>query len=146
MGRKGFVLAIAALCGIFYSGAQEKEVKRLDGSVISQVEIDETVKPLMVAAEVPGVGLALFNSGKIVYLNAYGVRDKEKKLPLTVDSIMSGASFSKVAFAYMVLQLADQQVLELDKPCRLRRSTQHPSSCLIQQCFFRSTLLQALCD
>jgi CubicO group peptidase (beta-lactamase class C family) len=29
---------------------------------------------------------------------------------------MSGASFSKVAFAYLVLQLADQGTLDLDKP------------------------------
>ncbi len=65
------------------------------------------------------MGLALFNDGKIAYINAYGVRDKEKKLPLTVDSIMSGASFTKVAFAYMVLQLADAGTLDVDKPVSL---------------------------
>jgi CubicO group peptidase (beta-lactamase class C family) len=92
------------------------QVKRLDSTTIAPPEIDDTVIRLMKAAEVPGVGLALFNSGKIAYLKAYGVRDKERNLPLTPDSIMSGASFTKVAFAYMVLQLADQGVLDLDKP------------------------------
>jgi CubicO group peptidase (beta-lactamase class C family) len=40
----------------------------------------------------------------------------EKNLPLTEDSVMSGASFTKVAFGYLVLQLADQHALDLDKP------------------------------
>ena len=30
----------------------------------------------MKAAEIPGVGLALFNDGKISYLKSYGLRDK----------------------------------------------------------------------
>jgi CubicO group peptidase (beta-lactamase class C family) len=49
-------------------------------------------------------------------LKAYGARDKEKNLPLTVDSVMSAASFSKVAFGYMALELADEGLLDLDKP------------------------------
>jgi len=115
MLRRQLMVAVAILAVAASILAQEKEIKRLDGSSIKPAAIDETVKKLM-AAEVPGVGLALFNHGKIVYLKAYGERDKEKNLPLTVDSIMSGASFSKVAFAYMVLQLADKRTLDLDKP------------------------------
>jgi len=44
------------------------------------------------------------------------VRDKEKNLPPTVDSVMPAASFSKVAFAYMAMQLVDKGTLDLDKP------------------------------
>jgi CubicO group peptidase (beta-lactamase class C family) len=116
MVRRKLMVAIAVLAVAAATLAQEKEIKRLDGSTIKPAAIDETVKKLMAAAEVPGVGLALFNDGKIVYLKAYGERDKEKNLPLTVDSIMSGASFSKVVFGYLVLQLADKRILDLDKP------------------------------
>lgn len=113
------LLGIAALITSVSSvarGQQAQEVKRLDGSTIQPSEIDDTVTKLMKAAEVPGLGLALFNGGKIAYLKAYGVRDKENNLPLTVDSVMSGASFTKVAFGYLVLQLADRHTLDLDKP------------------------------
>jgi CubicO group peptidase (beta-lactamase class C family) len=96
--------------------AQRAEVKRLDGSVITGAEIDATLERLMRAAEVPGVGLALFNNGKVAYLKAYGARDTAKNLPLTVDTVMAGASFTKVTFAYMVLQLVDRGALNLDKP------------------------------
>ena len=91
-------------------------VKRLDGSTIAAAEIDGTVTRLISAAKVPGLGLAILNEGKIVYLKTYGFRNREKGLPLTQDSVMSAASFSKVAFAYMVMQLVQQGALDLDKP------------------------------
>jgi CubicO group peptidase (beta-lactamase class C family) len=116
MAGKQLMLAIAILASAASIVGQEKEISRLDGSTIKQVEIDETVRRLMAAAEVPGVALALFNDGQIAYLKTYGERDKETNQPLTVDSIMSGASFSKVAFAYLVLELADKRTLDLDKP------------------------------
>ena len=99
--------------------AQPNELTRLDGSSIKPVEVDETATRLMKAAEVTGLGLAVFEQGKIAYLKAYGVRDKETGAPLTVDSVMSGASFSKVAFAYMVMQLVDRGTLDLDRPVYL---------------------------
>ena len=68
-----------------------------------------TVNCVMKAAEVPGMGLAILNDGKIVYLKGYGLRDKEKNLPMTPQTIMSAASFTKVAFGDMVMQLVDQK-------------------------------------
>ncbi len=96
--------------------AAEATIKRLDGSTITPAEIDQTVSRLMNAAEVTGTGIAIFNNGKVVYEKGYGFRDKEHNLPLTVDSVMSAASFSKVAFGYMVMRLVDEGVLDLDKP------------------------------
>jgi len=91
-------------------------VKRLDGSTIAAAEIDATVNRVMYAAKVAGLGLALLNDRKIVYLKTYGFRERKKALPLTQNSVMSAASFSKVAFAYMVMQLVQEGVLDLDKP------------------------------
>jgi CubicO group peptidase (beta-lactamase class C family) len=95
---------------------QQAKVIRLDGSTISAAEIDGTMTRLMKAAEVTGAGIAVFHNDKIEFLKAYGFRDKEKSLPLTVDSVMSAASFSKVAFAYLAMELVDEGVLDLDKP------------------------------
>ena len=117
MKTKTFALGIAALIIPILTIAQSNpapEIDRVDGSKRS--EVDSTVAKLMQAAEVPGVGLALFHNGQVSYLKAYGIRDQEKSLPLAADSVMTGASLSKVAFAYLVLQLADERVLDLDKP------------------------------
>jgi len=91
-------------------------IKRLDGSAITASEMDGTVSRLMHAAKVTGAGIAILNDGKIVYLKTYGFRDLKKSRPLTPDSVMSAASFTKVAFAYMVMQLVQEGVLDLDKP------------------------------
>ena len=114
--RACLFLVMTVTLELMTSCQKQSGVKRLDGSIIMPSEIDATVGQLMKAAEVPGVGLAILNDGKIAYLKAYGVRNKENNLPLTVDSVMYAASFTKVAFAYMVMQLADQGVLNLDQP------------------------------
>jgi CubicO group peptidase (beta-lactamase class C family) len=84
---------------------QQPTVTRLDGSTIPAAEIDGTMARLRKAAEVTGAGIAILHHGKVVYLKTYGFRDKEKNLPLTVDSVMSAASISKVAFAYLAMEL-----------------------------------------
>jgi CubicO group peptidase (beta-lactamase class C family) len=91
-------------------------IRRLDGSTISAQEIDNTVTRLMRAAKVTGAGLAILQDGKIAYLKAYGFRDLKKNLPLTTDSVMTAGSFSKVGFAFMVMQLVQEGILDLDKP------------------------------
>jgi len=115
MNRTLTLLATTTVVGLLVLG-QQPAIKRLDGSEITAADIDVTVTRLMRAAEVTGVGIAILNDGKIVYLKTYGVRDKEKNLPLTENSVMTGASFTKAAFAYMVMQLVQEGILDLDRP------------------------------
>jgi len=96
--------------------AQTRQVSRLDGSRISPEHIDATVEQLMRTARVTGVGIAVLNGARIVYLKTYGFRDTEHHLPLTPDSVMTAASLSKSAFATMVMQLVQERVIDLDKP------------------------------
>lgn len=91
-------------------------VTRLDGSKISATQVDAAVTHWMKTAHVAGAGIAVFNGGEVVYLKTYGARDREKRLPLTPDSVMTAASLSKSAFSTMVMQLVHQRVIDLDKP------------------------------
>jgi CubicO group peptidase (beta-lactamase class C family) len=109
------LVALVAICALL-AADDRPTITRLDGSTIRTAEIDEIVTRLMKAAEVTGAGIAVINEGKIAYLKAYGFRDKDKNLPLTVDSVMSAASFTKVAFAYVVMELVDAKALDLDRP------------------------------
>lgn len=108
-------LTVMALGGLL-AAAPRAAVKRLDGSTISPEEIDRTVLRLMRASEVTGVGVTILNNATVAYSKAYGLRDVEKKLPLTADSVMAGASFTKVAFSYLVMQLVGDGTLDLDRP------------------------------
>ncbi len=112
-----FVLRLlAVLTAATFVTAQGRPIHRLDGTTITPSEVDSTVTRLMKAAEVPGVGIAIFDGKKIAYLKAYGLRDVERVLPLTPDSVMTAASLSKSAFATVTMQLVQEGVLELDKP------------------------------
>jgi CubicO group peptidase (beta-lactamase class C family) len=111
------------LCVPFFSlvvlatpAAQQPSLTRPDGDNITPAQIDSTVSQLIQAAHVTGAGVALFRHGKLVYLKAYGLRDVEKSLPLTPDSVTTAASLTKPAFATVVMQLAERGVLDLDKP------------------------------
>lgn len=112
----GIVLLLPSRGPTVGAASNVARVQRLDGSAITAAQIDEAATRLLAAGKVTAVGLAILTDGKIAYLKAYGIRDKEKNLALTADSVMSAASFTKVAFAYLVMQLVDQGVLNLDKP------------------------------
>jgi CubicO group peptidase (beta-lactamase class C family) len=110
------VPTLTIMIGSFCVSAQQLSVVRLDSSKISPSEIDTVVARLMERAHVTGVGIAILNDDKVVYLKTYGLRDKEKHLPLTPDSVMTAASLTKPAFATMVMQLVHDRIIELDKP------------------------------
>jgi CubicO group peptidase (beta-lactamase class C family) len=114
--RTAVVLATITLCVATIALAARAGIERLDGTRITSEGIDTAVARLMKAAEIPGVGISVFSRGEVVYSKAYGLRDTEKKLPLTQNSVMAAASFTKVAVAYMVMQLVDAHTLDLDKP------------------------------
>ena len=88
----------------------------IDGHTHTPAEIDTTITHVMQAAEVPGLALALINKGNVVYMKAYGVKTMSPSEPLTVNSIMVAGSLTKVAFAYLVMKLVDDHVIDLDKP------------------------------
>jgi CubicO group peptidase (beta-lactamase class C family) len=107
---------VLALVMFATSAAQQPAITRPDGRNITPAQIDSTVNRLIQAAHVTGAGVALFHNGKVVYLKTYGLRDAEKDLPLTPDSVMTAASLTKSAFATVVMRLVQRGVLNLDKP------------------------------
>jgi hypothetical protein len=77
---------------------------------------DRDVEALMAREKVVGLALALIDEGQVVKVATYGKRNLERGLPLEPDTVMYGASLTKTAFAYMLLQLASEGRLDLDAP------------------------------
>ena len=96
--------------------AQNVMLKRLDGNRISTSEVEQTVTRLMHEAHVTGLSLAILNNNKIAYVKSFGFRNKEAQKPLTENTVMYGASFTKSVFAYTVMQLVAEGIVDLDKP------------------------------
>lgn len=79
--------------------------------------IDTEVNKIMTATHANGMAVAVIDHGKVGYVHAYGIRNA-KGDPLTADTIMYGASLTKMVFAYTVMQLVDQGKLKLDTPLK----------------------------
>lgn len=86
-----------------------------DGRRLAPAEIDATAERLIAANGVTGLAVALIADGEIAYVKAYGLRDVEKRLPLETNSVMYGASLTKATFAWFVMQLVDEGVINLDR-------------------------------
>jgi CubicO group peptidase (beta-lactamase class C family) len=76
--------------------------------------IDATVNAAMSGTGAKGLGVAVIDNGQVVFTKAYGVKNAANE-PLDIDTVMYGASLTKSAFAYLVMQLVDEGRLELDK-------------------------------
>jgi len=77
---------------------------------------DAIVRTLMAREQVQGLALTVIDRGRIVQVRTWGWRNAAQRLPLQDDSVMYGASLTKTAFAYLLLQLADEGKLDLDAP------------------------------
>lgn len=118
-------LRFFAFCCLLSAGALQpasvhaepirNSVTRLDGKTLPPEQIEEIVARLMAGGHVPGLGLAILNDGQVKYLRGFGKRDVENNLPFTEDTATIAASFSKSMFAYLVMQLVDEGLLDLER-------------------------------
>ncbi len=95
---------------------QNQQITRLDGTKISVVKIDETVKRLMEKANVQGLSLSIINKNQQAYIKSYGFKNIDKNEYLDTSTVLYAASFSKAVFGYLTMKLAQEKVIDLDKP------------------------------
>lgn len=78
-------------------------------------KIDAAARAAMQRTGARGLALAVIDDGQPVLVRTWGHRNAAGE-PLRTDTVMYGASLTKSVFAYMVMQLADEGRLELDRP------------------------------
>ena len=77
---------------------------------------DSVIPALMDSGGVPGLSMAIVQDSAIVWSRGYGVRSAETGEPVDANTVFEAASLSKPVFAFAVLQLVDQGLLDLDRP------------------------------
>ena len=77
---------------------------------------DNEIQRVMRREGVQGLAFATIAGGKVDKVRVFGQRNAALGQPLAPDTIMVGASLTKTAFAYLVLQLADEGKIDLDAP------------------------------
>jgi len=107
------VFCIALADSIF---AQQKDIMRADGKTISRTIIDHIVKKLMDTADVSGLEIGVINNDQPVYVHSYGYKNKTLNQLNDTSTCFYAASLAKPLFAYIVMQLVDEGLIDLDKP------------------------------
>ena len=79
-------------------------------------ELRAQMPELMRRASVPGVSVAVVRDGKFDWSSAFGSINAETAQPVTTETVFQAASLSKPVFAYAVLGLVDEHVIDLDRP------------------------------
>lgn len=82
----------------------------------SSAAVDAEVARLMAREDVKGMAVAVIDGGEVVHVGAYGLANVAEQRPLRTDTVMYGASLTKAAFAYFVMQLVDEGRFDLDRP------------------------------
>jgi len=108
MKTKTFLLAVTLIFTAIVDDATAGTLELLDGSTVSVEQYEESVAAISERAGVSGLSVAIINGSQVVYVNGFGVRSRETGEPVNDKTIFAAASFSKTAFAYLVMLLAEE--------------------------------------
>ena len=78
-------------------------------------EAEQCIRSMMQQSHVVGISVAVVKKRKVVYTQAFGMKDMETNAPLTTDCLFRIASISKSFSAASVLQLVESGRLSLDE-------------------------------
>src|SRR5262245_57268319 len=103
--RRNAVGAAAMSLGGFSSvGAEARtQLERRAAADVGK-DLSEFIPRMMEHVGVPGLSIAVISEGKMIWQQAFGVTNVETKEPVTIETPFEAASFSKAAFAYVVLK------------------------------------------
>lgn len=104
-------LALTAQSGAAeVAGAHDKA----DQEAPPMSDMKQAAQKGMTATGARGLAFAIVKDGEVAQVEALGVRNAQDD-PLTVDTVMYGASLTKTVFAYFILQLHDEGLIDLDQ-------------------------------
>jgi CubicO group peptidase (beta-lactamase class C family) len=78
--------------------------------------LEKQISQSMQTNRVPGASIAIIRDAKIAWAKGFGVRDQTTGTPVDESTVFSAQSMSKPVFAYRVMKLREQGLLDLDAP------------------------------
>jgi CubicO group peptidase (beta-lactamase class C family) len=91
-------------------------LKTVAGGLTTVNDFENSVTRNMQKAGATGLSVAILNDNRVVYTRQFGWKDKDAGTKLDDTTVFAGASLSKTVFAYLVIVLAEEGILALDKP------------------------------
>ena len=78
------------------------------------VKVDDYIDSLMKNWNVPGMAIAIVYKDQLIYGRGYGYRDRDKKLPMEVNTLFPIASNTKLFTATLACLLQQKSILNID--------------------------------
>ncbi len=124
--RRGVLLLtlLTATLGVWSAPAHGQETAPLawlDDPALARLRLAELVERIDARRQeqhVPGAAFALVRDGQTLVLTGLGLRDLERKLPVTPDTLFAIGSHTKSFTAVLNAMLVDQGALSWDDPVR----------------------------
>jgi len=133
MKWSAFFVILVALVLVFssasFAGLRDADDAAIGKSKVSyqQVEPDKNLEKKlekfrefmnteMKRWEVPGIGVGIVKDGKVIFAEGFGLRNVEKNLPVTPDTLFAIGSASKAFTTMDIGILVDEGKVEWDKP------------------------------
>lgn len=82
---------------------------------ISHQKWESHISELIMKAHIPGLSIAVIRDGKVAWTGAFGIENISTGEPCDKETVFEAASLTKPLFAYLVMQVAAEGKLDLDK-------------------------------
>jgi CubicO group peptidase (beta-lactamase class C family) len=111
-----FLRLIASL--LLFGCALATQPVAIGADLPSLAGFDSLTNDAIKAWEVPGMAIAIVKNGEVVFAQGFGLRDVERKLPVTPRTLFAIGSCTKAFTTFVMGTLVDQGKLEWDTPVR----------------------------
>ena len=112
------LFALAILAPSFRRPLRGRRALGSSAAKESLVGFDSFVNEAIQAWEVPGLAIAIVKNGEVILAEGFGLRDVEKKLPVTPKTLFAIGSCTKAFTTFVMGTLVDEGKLDWDKPVR----------------------------
>lgn len=79
-------------------------------------DIDPMIHQVLSEFNIPGLAIGIVADGEVVYAKGFGVRDVEKNLPVTNDTLFAIGSCTKAFTSFVTASLVEEGVMGWDQP------------------------------
>ena len=85
--------------------------------------LEQQLAELSLRPEMAGLAVAVVEDGRLSFVRTYGVSDRSAGAPVTPQTVFRWASVSKTAAGALAASLANEDVVDLDRPVASWRTT-----------------------
>lgn len=121
----GILFYVNLSAQVDYDPLVQDRIKNVENSLVgwAQIKDNDFVKwkiiDRMKFYNVPAVSIAVINNGKIEWLKAYGLADKNENRKADVNTLFQAASVSKMINALGILKISEEHLIEIDEPVNI---------------------------